>query len=37
MTDFLELLDWTPRLNTSEDKEQDVVKKFSNHPSIIKI
>ena len=37
ITDSLQLFDWTSQLNTSDDKVQDVVKNFSNHPSIIKI
>ena len=37
ITDSLQLFDWTSQLNTSDDKVQDIVKNFSNHPSIIKI
>ena len=33
----LELFDWFLQSNISDDKVQNIVKKFSNHPSIIKI
>ena len=33
----LELFDWSLQSNISDDKVQNIVKKFSNHPSIIKI
>ena len=34
--DSLELFNWSPQLSISEEKVQNVVKNFSNHPSIIK-
>ena len=36
-TDSLELFNWTSQLNISDEKVPNVVKNFSNHPSIIKI
>ena len=37
VTDFLELFDWLLQSNVSCDKVQNIIKNFSNHPSIIKI
>ena len=37
VTDFLELFDWPLQSNVSCDKVQNIIKRFSNHPSIIKI
>ena len=37
VTDFLELFDWLLQSNVSGDKVQNIIKNFSNHPSIIKI
>ena len=37
VTDFLELSDWPLQSNVSCDKVQNIIKRFSNHPSIIKI
>ena len=37
VTDSLELFDWPFRSKISFDKVQNVIKSFSNHPSIIKI
>ena len=36
-TDSLELFDWTSQLNIPDEKVPNVVKNFSNYPSIIKI
>ena len=35
--DSLELFDWPLKSNISCDKVQNIIKSFSNHPSIIKI
>ena len=37
VTDSLELFDWPLQSNVSCDKVQNIIKRFSNHPSIIKI
>ena len=37
VTDSLELFDWPLQSNISYDKVQNIIKSFSNHPSIIKI
>ena len=37
VTDSLELFDWPLQSNVSRDKVQNIIKSFSNHPSIIKI
>ena len=37
VTDSLELFDWPLQSNVSCDKMQNIIKRFSNHPSIIKI
>ena len=37
VTDSLQLLDWPLQSNISYEKVQNIVKRFSNHPSIIKI
>ena len=37
VTAFLELSDWPLQSNVSCDKVQNIIKRFSNHPSIIKI
>ena len=36
-TDFLELFDWPLRSNFSCDQRQNIIKSFSNHPSITEI
>ena len=37
VTDCLELFNWPLQPNVSCDKVQNIIKRFSNHPSIIKI
>ena len=37
ISDSLELFDWSLQSNISDGKEQNILKNFSNHPSIIKI
>ena len=37
VTDSLELFDWSLQSNGSCDELQNIIKRFSNHPSIIKI
>ena len=37
VTDSLELFDWPRQSNVSCDKGQNIIKRFSDHPSIIKI
>ena len=37
VTDSLELFDWPLKSKVSYDKVQNIIKRFSNHPSIIKI
>ena len=37
VTDSLELYDWPLQVNISYDKMNNIIKRFSNHPNIIKI
>ena len=37
VTDSLELYDWPLQVNISYDKVNNIIKRFSNHPNIIKI